>query len=46
MYYVVEIFKGSAVSEKAMLLGQKFGIAVLGSLMVIALFNDFQRLLG
>ena len=46
MYYIVEIFKGSAVSEKAMLIGQKFGIAVLGSLMIIAIFNDFYRLLG
>ena len=46
MYYVVEIFKGSAVSEKTMLLGQKFGIAVLGSLMIVALFNDFYRLLS
>ena len=46
MYYIVEIFKGSAVSEKTMLIGQKFGIAVLGSLMIVAIFNDFQRLLG
>lgn len=45
MYYIVEIFKGSAVSDKTMLIGQKVGFAVLGSLMIIAIFNDFHRLL-
>ena len=46
MYYIVEIFKGSAVSEKTMLLGQKIGVAALGSLMIVAIFNDFHRLLN
>ena len=45
MYYIAEIFKGSPVSEKTMLIGQKVGFAVLGSLMVVAIFNDFHRLL-
>lgn len=44
MYYVIEIFKGSPVSESMMLGGQKIGFAVLGLLMTLAIFNDFNRL--
>jgi regulator of sigma E protease len=44
MYYVVEILKGSPVSENIMLAGQKIGFAVLGLLMTLAIFNDFNRL--
>ncbi len=45
MYYMAEILKGSPVSEKTMLVGQKIGFALLGLLMTIALFNDFNRLI-
>ncbi len=45
MYYMIEIFKGSPVSENIMLVGQKIGFAVLGLLMTLAIFNDFNRLL-
>jgi regulator of sigma E protease len=45
MYYMVEIFKGSPVSDSIMLAGQKIGFAVLGLLMTLAIFNDFNRLL-
>ena len=45
MYYMVEILKGSPVSEQAMLAGQKIGFVLLGLLMTIALFNDFNRLI-
>jgi regulator of sigma E protease len=45
MYYTVEIFKGSPVSENVMLAGQKIGFAILGLLMTLAIFNDFNRLL-
>ena len=45
MYYMVEIFKGSPVSEPMLLAGQKLGFAILGLLMTIAIFNDFSRLL-
>ncbi|HSF71181.1 MAG TPA: site-2 protease family protein, partial [Methylotenera sp.] len=45
MYYTVEIFKGSPVSENIMLAGQKIGFAILGLLMTLAIFNDFNRLL-
>lgn len=45
MYYMAEIFKGSPVSENIMLVGQKIGFAILGLLMTLAIFNDFNRLL-
>ncbi len=45
MYYTVEIFKGSPVSESITLAGQKIGFAILGLLMTLAIFNDFNRLL-
>ena len=46
MYYMVEILKGSPVSEQTMLAGQKIGFVLLGLLMTIALFNDFNRLIA
>jgi regulator of sigma E protease len=46
MYYTIEIFKGSPVSEKTMLVGQKIGFVLLGLLMTIAIFNDFNRLIA
>ena len=46
MYYMAEILKGSPVSEQAMLVGQKIGFVLLGLLMTIALFNDFNRLIS
>ncbi len=46
MYYMAEIVKGSPVSERTMLSGQKIGFGLLGLLMVIAVFNDFNRLLA
>jgi regulator of sigma E protease len=45
MYYIVEIFKGSPVSERAMEIGQRIGLALLGLLMTIALYNDFNRII-
>jgi regulator of sigma E protease len=45
MYYIVEFFKGSPVSERAMDIGQRVGLALLGILMTIALYNDFNRIL-
>ena len=46
MYYIVEIFKGSPVSDNIMLVGQKIGFGLLGLLMTIAIFNDFNRLIA
>ncbi len=45
LYYTVELIKGSPVSEKAWEAGQKVGIALLVTLMVLALYNDFSRLI-
>ena len=43
MYYMIEIFKGSPVSERLMELGQRVGFGLLGLLMAIAIFNDINR---
>lgn len=43
-YYLVEIFKGSPVSEQVEVIGQKVGIVLLFCLMSIALYNDLLRL--
>jgi regulator of sigma E protease len=45
LYYLVEIFKGSPVSDRALEVGQRIGMAVLAMLMALALFNDLTRLL-
>ncbi|SER03506.1 regulator of sigma E protease [Nitrosomonas sp. Nm51] len=44
MYYVIEMIKGSPVSEKAMLIGQKIGLLMLFTLMTFAIYNDIHRL--
>jgi regulator of sigma E protease len=45
LYYLIEIIKGSPVSEAFELRGQQVGIAILALLMSIAIFNDIQRLI-
>lgn len=45
MYYMVEFLKGSPVSERAMEIGQRIGLALLGLLMACALYNDINRLI-
>ncbi|MDA8384381.1 MAG: RIP metalloprotease RseP [Betaproteobacteria bacterium] len=45
MYYIVELIKGSPVSERAMEIGQQIGMALLITLMAFAFYNDIQRLL-
>ncbi|HHJ35286.1 MAG TPA: RIP metalloprotease RseP [Gammaproteobacteria bacterium] len=44
LYYLIEIIKGSPVSEAFELRGQQVGIAILALLMSVAIFNDIQRL--
>ncbi|CAH1191583.1 intramembrane zinc metalloprotease RseP [Candidatus Nitrotoga sp. BS] len=44
LYYIVELIKGSPMPEKIWEVGQKIGIALLVTLMALALFNDFSRL--
>jgi regulator of sigma E protease len=46
LYYVVEILKGSPVSERVMELGQRLGLTVLLFLMAFAFYNDINRLLA
>ncbi len=43
-YYLIELIKGSPVSEAFELRGQQIGIAILVLLMSVAIFNDIQRL--
>ena len=46
LYYVAELVKGSPASELAWEIGQKIGIALLGTLMVFAIYNDINRLVS
>ena len=46
MYYMLEIFKGSPVSDRVMEYGQRLGMGVLLMLMAFALFNDISRLIN
>ena len=43
LYYMVEILKGSPVSEAVMETGQRVGLGLLGLLMAVAFYNDFNR---
>lgn len=45
MYHIVEILKGSPVSERTMEIGQQAGLALLGLLMTIAIYNDINRII-
>ncbi len=45
-YYLIEILKGSPVSETTELVGQKIGMALLFGLMSIAIYNDLLSLVG
>ncbi len=44
LYYLAEIIKGSPVSDRAIEVGQRIGMAMLAVLMALALFNDVSRL--
>jgi len=46
LYYGAELVKGSPVSERAWEVGQNIGIALLGTLMVFAVYNDITRLVS
>lgn len=46
MYHMVEFFTGKPVSENVMVIGQKVGFSLLGLMMVLALFNDINRLIS
>ena len=44
LYYLIELVKGSPLSERAMATGQYVGLAMLASLMGLAFYNDIFRL--
>ncbi len=46
MYYSIEILTGRPVPEKIMEAGQNIGLVLLFSLMIFALYNDINRLIG
>lgn len=46
MFYLIEIVKGSPLSDNAMLIGQKIGLVMLLTLMLFAIFNDISRLVS
>ncbi|PID45725.1 MAG: RIP metalloprotease RseP [Proteobacteria bacterium] len=46
MYYLIEIVKGSPVSEKFEAVGMRIGMAMVGVLMVLAIYNDITRLVS
>jgi len=45
LYYLIELIKGSPLSERAMAAGQYVGLAVLAGLMGLAFYNDILGLL-
>ncbi|MEN4904709.1 RIP metalloprotease RseP [Luteimonas sp. TWI1416] len=44
LYYLIELVKGSPVSERTMVAGQYVGLALLASLMGLAFYNDILQL--
>lgn len=46
LYYLIEILKGSPPADWVIEWGQRAGIALLGLLTILALYNDFIRLLS
>jgi regulator of sigma E protease len=46
LYYLIELVKGSPVSEEAQIAGQYFGLIALACLMGLAFINDILRLVG
>ena len=45
VYYFIEAIRGRPVSERVQMAGLRIGMAMLGMLMFLALFNDFSRLI-
>ncbi|RLA19522.1 MAG: RIP metalloprotease RseP [Gammaproteobacteria bacterium] len=45
-FYLIEAIKGSPVSESTQAVGQRLGMAILFSLMAIAVLQDVQRIIG
>ena len=45
MYYIVEIFTGKPTSDFALNVGQRIGFFLLGCMMILAFYNDINRLI-
>jgi len=45
MYYLVECLRGRPISTQVMEIGQRVGLAAMATLMLVAFYNDIQRLL-
>jgi regulator of sigma E protease len=43
-YYLIEVIKGSPVSEKVQVAGYQVGLVMVMGLMILALYNDIMRL--
>ncbi|MFT3762667.1 MAG: RIP metalloprotease RseP [Pseudoxanthomonas sp.] len=46
LYYLIELVKGSPLSERSMIAGQYVGLAMLAGLMGLAFYNDIFRLVS
>ncbi|MFC3533166.1 RIP metalloprotease RseP [Vogesella facilis] len=46
LYHVVELIRGRPLPERAYEVGQRLGMAFIMTVMLLALFNDFARLLA
>jgi regulator of sigma E protease len=44
LYYIIEIIKGSPVSERMQIAGQYVGLTLLVALMGLAFYNDILRI--
>lgn len=44
VYYFIEMIKGSPVSERAQMLGYQVGLVILVGVMLLAFYNDINRL--
>jgi regulator of sigma E protease len=46
LYYVAELARGRPLPERIWEIGQNIGIALLGTLMIFAIYNDINRLIS
>ncbi|MFT3755996.1 MAG: RIP metalloprotease RseP [Pseudoxanthomonas sp.] len=46
LYYLIELVKGSPLSERSLIAGQYVGLAMLAGLMGLAFYNDIFRLVS
>ena len=46
VYYLIEVVKGTPVTEKTVAAGQYVGLAMLATLMGLAFYNDILRLIS